>query len=89
MKMKQINKYMFSLGVTSLVGGLIACAIGYTGLVLYLENASESSDVSVGQFARGMILPHMLSIIGLGAVVIGIVMVVRGVIFAVRFSKVD
>jgi hypothetical protein len=89
MKLKQINRYLFSLGVTFLVGGVIGCLVGYTRLILYLENTGETADMTVGRFARGLILPHVLSMIGMGAVVIGIIMVTRGVIFAVRFSDVE
>ena len=89
MKLKQINRYLFSLGVTFLVGGVIGCLVGYTRLILYLENTGEATDVTVGHFARGLIFPHVLSMIGMGSLVIGIVMLVRGVIFAVRFSDVE
>lgn len=87
--MKQLNRFYYLGGSLLFAGG---CLTGYTGCMQMFEwvkNASENEIMTTGQFARGLVLPHIMILFGLGGSMFGLILVARCLMLRKRISGME
>ncbi len=82
----QLAKFYHLSGVGLLVAGFFLGYFGFSKMMLCLQATQVQSDLTVGQFARGLMLPHIMVLAGIGSVVFGLIMVIRGLTLGKRLS---
>ena len=84
--MKKTFEFLLASGVIMSIAGAALGTYGIRHMVIFWEKSSGSDDLGVGQFARGLIRPHIFSFIGVGLAAYGIILVVRAFIFKDRMQ---
>jgi hypothetical protein len=83
----QLAKFYHLSGIGLLVAGFFSGYFGYSKMMLCLRATQVQSDLTVGQFAIGLMLPHIMVLVGIGSVVFGFIMIVRGLTLGKRLSS--
>jgi hypothetical protein len=83
----QLAKFYPLSGLGLLVIGFFSGYFGYYKMMHCLQATQAQSDLTVGQFARGLMLPHIMVLAGIGSVVFGLIMVIRGLTLDKRLSS--
>lgn len=84
--MKQIKKFYHLTGLCMFVTGCCAVCFGYFRMLDCVRTAQATGDLTVGQFARGLIVPHILVLAGIGCTVFGVILCARALFLRKRFE---
>jgi len=79
--MLQLTKYFYRISALLTAVGVLCLAVGGRGVMRFLDDISVYRGMTVKQFAVAILLPHMLLLLGLGALAFGVLMLVKGLLF--------
>lgn len=85
--MSRLAKFYRLSGISLLVAGGILGYSGCSGLAAGVRVAQVTVQFTVYQFVRGMIIPHVMILAGVGFVAFGLIMLIRGLTLRKRLSS--
>lgn len=84
--MLKLTQYMLSVGGALLVSGAACGYFGARGIVHFVANA-EQYDLTFRVLIRIVVVPHVLLLAGIGFVIYGCIMVVKGIAFEIQTNR--
>ena len=78
--MKNPLDYFQKVGICLICGGMISAIAGSIGIVRIMRQPEGVENLTVGQFAMQLMIPHIFAFIGLGCAVFGSVLIGRAIV---------
>lgn len=83
----KLNRFLFISGTLLAVAGGAAGIAGYNGVSLFLAGYDNTQPLTTFDLVKGLIMPHVFMLFGVGMIAFGIIMIVRGFFFKKRLES--
>lgn len=87
LEMKRLTRSFLTVGVFFAGGGLISIVGGALAMFRFLRRPDIGDDLPASELFRGVVLPHIFMIVGVGVITYGVVLLVRASIIEKRKAK--
>jgi len=81
MTMEKLQKYFLTVGLFFVIGGVLAGVGGALKMLRFFGEAGDLRQVTVVQLTWGVIIPHIFMLIGMGILIYGVILLVKGTTF--------
>lgn len=87
MLMFKLGRFYYVTGFLLMALGLVSGYSGYHRMLSYFRYVQSADGVTVGLFAFGLIVPHIMVFAGIGGTVLGLIWIVHGILLGRRNSR--
>lgn len=85
--MKPLIKKYLGLGAVLFLCGAVLVTRGTLGIKRFFEEDSGVNGYSVAAVTRGLVLPHVSTLVGVAGVTFGLILLVKGMVFVTHGKR--